>query len=98
VNLLGRYLSAEIVFVHLGHGLLFWVVIAVLAFQLPWWGALALAPLALASVAGWAYEGIIVWPVVTRLWRGGVDGSQKTETKTTDPSSLRTNHRGEPHD
>jgi hypothetical protein len=70
VKLLNRYLSAEIVFVHLGHGLLFWVAMAVLALHLPWWASLLLAPLALASVAGWAYEGIIVWPVITRLWRG----------------------------
>ena len=70
MNLLNRYLSAEIVFVHVGHGVLFWGVLAILAFSLPWWASLALAPLAVASVAGWAYEGIIVWPVVTRLWRG----------------------------
>jgi hypothetical protein len=70
VNLLNRYLSAEIVFVHLGHGVLFWVGLAILAISLPWWASLALAPLAVASVAGWAWEGVVIWPVITRLWRG----------------------------
>jgi hypothetical protein len=70
VNLLNRYLGAEIVFVHVGHGLLFWVVLAILVLSLPWWASLLLAPLAVFSVAGWAYEGVIIWPVITRLWRG----------------------------
>jgi hypothetical protein len=70
MNLLNRYLSAEIVFVHVGHGLLFWAVLAILALSLPWWASLALAPLAAFSVAGWASEGVIIWPVITRLWRG----------------------------
>jgi hypothetical protein len=78
VNLLKRYLSAEIVFVHVGHGVLFWVALAILAVSLPWWASIILAPLALASVAGWAYEGVIVWPVVIRLWRGESAGSGKS--------------------
>jgi hypothetical protein len=68
--LLNRYLSIEIFFVHLGHGLLFCGVIAILALSLPWWASLLLAPLALFSVAGWAYEAWFVLPVATRLWRG----------------------------
>jgi hypothetical protein len=68
--LLNRYLSLEIFFVHIGHGALFWVVLAILAIELPWWASLLLLPLAIFSVAGWAYEGRIVLPVAMRLWRG----------------------------
>jgi hypothetical protein len=75
MNLLNRYLSAEVFLIHVGHGVLFWVVLAIFALSLPWWASLALAPLAVSSVAGWAYEGIIVWPVVTRLWRGDLDST-----------------------
>jgi hypothetical protein len=71
--LLNRYLSAEIFFVHIGHGVLFWGVIAILALNLPWWASLLLAPIAVFSVAGWAYEGRFVLPVATRLWRGQTD-------------------------
>jgi hypothetical protein len=67
---LNRYLSAEIFFVHIGHGVLFWVVIAILAVELPWWASLILLPLAVLSVAGWVYEARFVLPVATRLWRG----------------------------
>jgi hypothetical protein len=80
VNLLNRYLSAEIVFIHVGHGILFWAVLAILALSLPWWASLALAPVAIFSVAGWAYEGIIIWPVITRLWRG----ESRAQLPTTD--------------
>jgi hypothetical protein len=67
---LNRYLSIEIFFVHIGHGVLFWIVIAVLAIELPWWASLLLLPIALFSVAGWAYEARFVLPVAVRLWRG----------------------------
>jgi hypothetical protein len=53
--LLNRYLSIEIFFVHIGHGALFWVVIAILAIELPWWASLFFAD-RVFSVAGWAYE------------------------------------------
>jgi hypothetical protein len=67
--LLSRYLSIEIFFVHIGHGALFWVVIAILAIELPWWASLMLLPIALFSVAGWAYEARFVLPVAIRLWQ-----------------------------
>jgi hypothetical protein len=68
--LLNRYLSIEIFFVHIGHGALFWAVIAILAIELPWWASLILFPIALFSVGGWAYEARFVLPVAVRLWRG----------------------------
>jgi len=80
--LLNRYLSAEIYFVHVGHGLLFWGVIALLVVELPWWASLLLLPLAAFSVAGWVYEARIVLPVATRLWRGEPTTLSETETKT----------------
>ena len=67
---LNRYLSCEIFFVHIGHGVLFWVVIALLASNLPWWALLLLLPIGVFSIAGWAYEARFVLPVATRLWRG----------------------------
>ncbi|HLC28158.1 MAG TPA: hypothetical protein VJL07_01790 [Dehalococcoidia bacterium] len=68
--LLSRYLSIEIFFVHIGHGALFWVVIAILAIELPWWASLILLPVALFSIAGWAGEARFVLPVAIRLWQG----------------------------
>jgi hypothetical protein len=81
---LNRYLSAEIFFIHIGHGVLFWVVIGILALELPWWASLLLLPLAVFSVAGWAYEAKIVLPVATRLWRGE---SMVPTTKTNNPAN-----------
>jgi len=60
----------RILFVHIGHGVLFWLVLVILALELPWWASLLLLPLAAFSVAGWAYEARFVLPVATRLWRG----------------------------
>jgi len=84
--LLNRYLSCEIFLVHIGHGVLFWVVIALLAFNLPWWACLLLLPIAALSVAGWAYEARFVLPVATRLWRG--------ESMTPKQPEARANHAG----
>ncbi len=79
--LLNRYLSLEIFFVHIGHGALFWVVLAILVVELPWWASLLLLPIAVFSVAGWAYEARIVLPVATRLWRGASATSTATEAQ-----------------
>ena len=81
--LLNRYLSCEIYFVHIGHGVLFWVVIALLAFNLPWWACLLLLPIAAFSVAGWEYEARFVLPVAARLWRGESMALAKTDPKAT---------------
>ena len=79
---LNRYLSLEIFFVHIGHGALFWLVLVVLALNLPWWASLLLAPIAVFSVAGWAYEARFVLPVATRLWRGeSITPTHKIERK-----------------
>jgi hypothetical protein len=78
---LNRYLSLEIFFIHIGHGLIFWIVVAILAIELPWWASLLLLPLAIFSVAGWAYEARFVLPVATRLWRGDSIAPTKPETR-----------------
>jgi hypothetical protein len=83
---LNRYLSCEIFFVHIGHGVLFWVVIALLAVNLPWRASVLLLPIAVLSVAGWAYEARFVLPVATRLWRG--------ESMTPKQPEARANHAG----
>jgi len=82
--LLNRYLSFEIFFVHIGHGVLFWGVLALLAIELPWWASLLLLPVAVFSVAGWAYEARIVLPVAARLWRGGPTTPTMTEARAND--------------
>jgi hypothetical protein len=79
--LLNRYLSLEIFVVHIGHGVIFWIVLAILAIELPWWASLILLPLAVFSVAGWAYEGRFVLPVATRLWRGESSTDAKDEPR-----------------
>jgi len=55
--LLNRYLSLEIFLVHIGHGVLFWVVLAILAIELPWWASLLMLPIAVFSVAGVGVRG-----------------------------------------
>ena len=82
--LLDRYLSLEVFFVHVGHGVLFWVVIAILAIELPWWASLFLLPIALFSVAAWAYEGRFVLPVAIRLWKGESITGTKPESRRKD--------------
>jgi hypothetical protein len=82
--LLNRYLSIEVFFVHIGHGVLFWVVIAILAIELPWWASLLLLPIALFSIAGWAYEARFVLPVAIRLWNGDSITPAKPEARRED--------------
>jgi xanthosine utilization system XapX-like protein len=64
------WLGGEIYFVHIGHGLLFGLVIVILALHLPWWGMLAGSPLILFSVVGWIAEATIVLPAANRLLKG----------------------------
>jgi hypothetical protein len=82
--LLNRYLSIEIFFVHIGHGVLFWLVVAILAIELPWWTALVLLPIALFSIAGWAYEAWFVLPVAIRLWKGDSITATKAQSRRKD--------------
>jgi len=70
VKLLNRYLSAEIFFVHIGHGALFVGALVIVGVALPWWALFIAAPLVLFSLFGWAYEAPFVLPAATRLWRG----------------------------
>jgi hypothetical protein len=82
--LLNRYLSIEVFFVHIGHGVLFWLVIAILAIELPWWTSLVLLPIALLSIAGWAYEARFVLPVAIGLWKGESITATKPESRRKD--------------
>jgi hypothetical protein len=92
MTFLNRYLSVEMFFVHIGHGVLFWVVIGILAVELPWWASLLLLPVAVFSVAGWAYEARFVLPVATRLWRGDVNVDRKTEIEEREPTKETTDN------
>lgn len=76
--------GAEIYFVHIGHGLLFWAVLAIVAFHVPWWAMLIGLPVAIGSVLGWLAEAQIVLPVANRLLRGG-DADGMTATATIGP-------------
>ena len=76
MKLLNRYLSAEIFFVHIGHGAPFVGALVIVGLALPWWALFIAAPLVLFSLLGWAYEARFVLPAATRLWRG--DASQSS--------------------
>ncbi len=70
MKLLYRWLGAEIVFVHVGHGLVGVGIIAVLAVSIPWWFTLALTPLIAFSLAFWLKESQFVMPVARRYLSG----------------------------
>lgn len=70
MKLLNQYLAGEIIFIHVGHGVLFWAVLVLIALNVPWWAFLLGLPIAVFSIAGWAYEGVLMWPLVRRLLRG----------------------------
>jgi hypothetical protein len=82
---INQWMGAEIYFVHIGHGVLFWVVLGVIAFNVPWWAMLLGLPVAAGSVLGWLAEARIVLPVANRLLRGGGPEGM-TDTATTRPS------------
>ena len=67
---MNRWLAAEIYLVHFGHGLLFLVVLVIVAAHIPWWALLAGSPLILFSTAFWLYEAQIVLPAANQLLRG----------------------------
>ena len=68
----------------IGHGVLFWLGIAILAIEFPWWTSLVLLPIALFSIAGWAYEARFVLPVAIRLWKGESITGTKPESRRKD--------------
>jgi hypothetical protein len=70
MRLVYQWLGAEIVFVHVGHGLLGAGVVAILALNLPWWFTLALTPIVLFSLWGWFQEASLVMPVARRYLSG----------------------------
>lgn len=82
------WLGAEIYFVHVGHGLLFGLVLVILALHLPWWAMLAGLPIILFSVVGWIAEATIVLPAANRLLAGEPLAFSRTrgdDTATTRP-------------
>ena len=67
---LNRYLSVEVLFIHLGHGALFIAATALVASNTPWWSWFIAAPITVFAIFGWIYEAKLVMPAATRLWRG----------------------------
>ncbi|NIN71426.1 MAG: hypothetical protein GTO46_05745 [Gemmatimonadetes bacterium] len=84
---MNRWLGAEIYLIHFGHGVLYLVVLAIVAVHVPWWALLAGAPLVLLSAAFWLYEASFVLPPASRMLRGqsGVSEEAMTATATTTP-------------
>jgi hypothetical protein len=81
-----QWLGAEIVFVHVGHGLLGAGVVAILALHLTWWFMLAITPVIAFSVWGWFQEASLVMPVARRFLSGDpFPGQGMMGTATTRP-------------
>jgi hypothetical protein len=82
-----RWMGAEIYFVHIGHGLLFWIVLAIVALNVPWWAVLIGFPIIVFSVWGWLAEARIVLPAANRLLSGesALIRERMTATATTRP-------------
>ncbi len=84
---MNRLLGAEIYLIHFGHGILYLVVLAIVAAHVPWWALLAGSPLVLLSAAFWMYEAKFVLPPASRMLRGqsGVPEEAMMTTSTTTP-------------
>ncbi|HUF54664.1 MAG TPA: hypothetical protein VMR52_12965 [Dehalococcoidia bacterium] len=85
MNWVNQWLGAEIYFVYVGHGVLFWAVLAIIAMNVPWWAMVLGLPVAIGSVIGWAAETRVILPVANRLLKGESPGGM-TATVTTAPS------------
>ena len=85
MKLFYRWLGGEIVFVHVGHGLLGAGVVLLLAFHLPWWFLIALIPVIGFSIWGWFQEASLVMPVARRYLSGDpfADGREVTTATVT---------------
>ena len=83
MRLMYQWLGAEIVFVHVGHGLLGVGLMIILALHVPWWFTLAIAPVVLFSLWGWSKEASLVMPVARRYLSG--DPFPAPGTATTRP-------------
>ncbi len=70
MRLVYQWLGAEIVFVHVGHGLLGLGALVILALSLPWWFTLAVSPLALFALCFWFKEASMVMPLARRYLSG----------------------------
>ena len=84
---INRWMGAEIYFVHIAHGLLFWVVLAIVALNVPWWAMLLGSPVIIFSVWGWYAEAQIVLPAANQLLSGASAraGERMMTTATTAP-------------
>lgn len=80
-----RWMGFEIYFVHIGHGILFWLVIAIIALNVPWWAMLAGLPVIVFSIWGWFAEAQIVLPIAKRLLSEGDPEKEMTKTATRRP-------------
>jgi len=92
-----QWLGAEIVFVHVGHGLLGVGVVAILGLNLPWWFLVAIVPVIAFSVWGWFQEASLVMPLARRYLSGDPFSKERTiGTATTGPRGLRAARRERP--
>lgn len=84
---MNRWLGAEIYLIHFGHGLLYIVVLAIVAVHVPWWALLAGSPLILLSTGFWLYEARFVLPPASRMLRGQSSAREEEmmATATTSP-------------
>ena len=84
---MNRLLGAEIYLIHFGHGLLYLVVLAIVAAHVPWWALLAGSPLILLSATFWLYEARFVLPPASDMLRGrtGVAREEMMTTATMAP-------------
>ena len=67
---INRWMGAEIYFVHIAHGLLFWAVVVIVALNVPWWAMLLGSPVIIFSIWGWYAEATIVLPATNQLLSG----------------------------
>ena len=84
---INRWMGAEIYFVHIAHGLLFWAVVAIVALNVPWWAMLLGSPVIILSVWVWYAEARIVLPAANQLLSGesALTGARMMATATTAP-------------
>ena len=83
MKLFYRWLGGEIVFVHVGHGLLGLGVVVLLAIHVPWWFFAALTPVFAGSVWGWFQEASLVMPVARRYLSGDPFAGAREATTAT---------------
>ncbi len=94
---INRWMGAEIYFVHIAHGLLFWAVLAIVALNVPWWAMLLGSPVIVFSIWGWYAEATIVLPAANQLLSGesALTRKRMMTTATTAPRGEGTARQGE---